>query len=190
MSASYLKAAIPEPHRILGQRLKPFSLGHYMILSRFESPFTADEPAEVNITRDDLVFAVFVCCHDYDEFFAAINHPKCAKSIAIWGTEVGMFDLADKVAAFWKYFIEGTRSPKFWEEENNASPSGTHWSHAILVTLTSRVGYSQQAALNEPFCKVLADYLRYCETEGAVRLMTDEEIAMVEQAEKEALSGA
>lgn len=191
MSASYLKAAIPEPHRILGQRLKPFSLGHYLILSRFDSPFVSDEPNKVAVSKDDLIFAVLVCAHEYEEFFDFINSPKHQAVIRRWGKAVGPFELVPKINAFWQYFLEGTRLPKFWEEANGTPrPSGTHWSQAILVAITSRVGYTQHQALNQPFAKTVSDYLRFCETEGAVRLMTPEEIAMIEAQEKEAANGA
>lgn len=188
MSASYFKAAIPEPHRILGQRLKPFSLGHYLILSRFESPFVADEPADKEISRDDLIFAVFACCHEYEEFFQSLNSPNLVQHLRAWGRAIGIFELAPKVQAFWQYYIEGTRAPKFWQEQTPSSTIGAHWSNTMLVTLISKVGYSQQDALNMPFTKTIADYLRYCESEGAVRLMTEEEIALCELVAKEAVA--
>jgi hypothetical protein len=189
MSASYFKAAIPEPHTILGQRLRPFSLGHYLILSRFGSPFVSEGNAVAG--RDDLIFAVLVCTMKYDEFFEFIFSEDCDAQVTSWGKNVGPFDINEKVMAFQKYFLEGTQMPKFWEEQSKpASPSGTHWSQAMMVTLTSQVNYTHDQVLNHPFTQVVADYLRHCEVNGTVRMMTDEELAMIAEAklaaEKEA----
>ena len=39
----YLHSIIPEPVTILGQELRPFSLGHYLLLNRLECAFLSDD---------------------------------------------------------------------------------------------------------------------------------------------------
>lgn len=190
MSASYAKAAIPEPHTILGQRLRPFSLGHYLILSRFDSPFLAENGAAID--RNDLIFAVMVCAMDYQEFFDFMQSPKHEEKIRAWGNAVGLFDVEAKIMAFHAYLLSGMKAPKFWDEgEGKPKPSGTHWSQSMILTLTGKLGYTHREVLNCPLTKAISDYLRHHEEQGAVRIMTDEEIALVESIKsQEAAHGA
>ena len=69
MARDFLQAAIPEPVTLLGQRLHPFSLGHYILLERFKSPFLLGGSADVT----DLFTAVLICCNKYDEFLNLIK---------------------------------------------------------------------------------------------------------------------
>ena len=178
MPASYSKAAIPEPHVLLGQRLKPFCLGHYLILDRFDSPFVAETPRPV--TRGDLVFAVTVCCHTPQEFFDFIESDHAAADIEKWGKSIGLFDVASKAKAFSVYLEEGSKMPRFWNEQRqDDKPTGTHWSQAMILVLTGHCGYSLNEAMTAPFGQAVNDYLRYCETQGAVRLMTPEEVQLI-----------
>ena len=39
----YLHSIIPEPVTILGQDLRPFSLGHYLLLQRLECAFVCED---------------------------------------------------------------------------------------------------------------------------------------------------
>ena len=39
----YLHSIIPEPVTILGQELRPFSLGHYLLLNRLDCAFLSDD---------------------------------------------------------------------------------------------------------------------------------------------------
>lgn len=190
MGAAYFKAAIPEPHRILGQRLKPFSLGHWIILARFNSPFVGDNQ-DAQIARDDLVFAVLVCTMSYDEFFKFIERDDWEELVTTWGQNCGVFDLHAKSLAFQSYIVEGTKWPEFWQEDTgHGRSSGTHWSQTVLLTLTSKLHYTQDQALNMPFTKSISDFLHYLETQGAVRLMTDDEMAFIEQSKQaEAVNG-
>lgn len=186
MSASYATAALPEPHTILGQRLKPFCMGHWLILCRFNSPLCRDENPGLE-TPDDLVFAVFVCCHEPDEFMVEIESPELPQKLEMWGKEIGLFDFQEKGRAFMRYFNDATRQPKFWQSgSSDAQPTGTHWSQAVTLTLTGQCGYTEAQVKNAPFGKVISDFMRYCETQGSVRIMTEQEIEMIEAAEKEA----
>ena len=90
MERDYHAAALPEPFTILGQRLTPFSLGHLLLLRRFDNAFVI--PGGVP-TIDDLAFAVFVCSQTFEEATEAIAEPDVHKRIEEWGRNLGHFDL-------------------------------------------------------------------------------------------------
>ncbi len=215
---SIFRATQPEPYRILGLRLKPFSLGHFLILSRHGCSFVA--PGAATATRQDLVFACLICSMDYDEFnewqgqspmtiwkqfktflsFVVLGHPllglKLAKEcsatnadIIEWGNKVGVFDLPSKVALFQKYLAEHSASPKYWIEKPNAEEGGSHWSQNVLLTLTGELGFSQSQALNMPLREALLHFFKHAETLGVVKLMSEDEIEHAENMDKEAALG-
>lgn len=188
MPAAYFRAAIPEPFRILGLRLKAFSLGHYLILKRFGCAFVSETDARA--TREDLVFGVLVCSMDHDEFLAFMDHAEFLKSIQKWGHEVGLFDLKEKALLFQRYIEEGTQQPKFWIEQDDNDPSGSHWSQVMITTLRGKLGYTRHEVLNAPLTRAFSDFYKFAEESGIVRIMTDEEIAKSGEREKaETLNG-
>jgi hypothetical protein len=199
---SYARKAIPEPYTILGLRLKPFSLGHYILLDRYEVNFASreyhnlftatDNPKRPITGFEDFLLAVCICSMTYEEFTTFINDGDAFfKYFRDWGTAVHKqikkdkdFDLLYRINLFKKYMKEGTEVPSYWEEDAKGSSSGGHWIQAVLLTLTSECGYTQTEALNCPFSKALYDYLKVCERNGALTLYTEEELASEEQVKK------
>jgi hypothetical protein len=179
MGAAYFRAAIPEPYRILGRHLHPFSLGHYIILKRFGCAFVADEAATA--TREDLIFGVFVCSLTYEEFHEWLNRKDLFKKVKKWGKKVGVFDLPSKAALFQEYIKAGQEHPKFWLEQEDDKPSGAHWVQSVITALTGSLGYSRSEALNAPLCQSLFDFYKHAENLGVVTIIDDETAARIEQ---------
>lgn len=206
-TASYFESAFPEPWQILGLRLYPFSLGHYIKLYRFSSPFVSDKTAEADL--GDLVLGCLVCSMQSDpdpskdefwqwwtrpakpNFLAALFRKQpmtpAERDIVRWGRKVGVFDVGKKVALFAEYVSRHSNPPGYWvlkEPSSGQATSGAHWSHAVIHGLVSQCGYSQLEAYNVPMAKALQDYMKAAEEQGQVRLMTEEEIAFTEAQKK------
>ncbi len=181
MSAAYFKAAIPEPYRILGLKLKPFSLGHYFLMRRFGNGFVGDETT--NASREDLLLGILICSMRHDEFLKFIEQKDFIKQIKKWGKKAGIFDLPSKAMLFRDYLKAAQEAPQFWIEQEDGTESGGHWSQAVLTTLMGQLGYSRAEAMETPLAQALADFYKHAESLGIVRLMTDEEIAQVQEVE-------
>lgn len=182
MSASYFQAAIPEPFRILGLRLRPFSLGHYLLLRRFDNAFVSE--TSTTATREAVIFAVLVCSMKYEEFLEFIEKPNFLKDVQKWGKKVGIFDLKQKAALLQDYISRGSEEPKFVDtSENTGAPSTAHWSQGLIIALTSQCGYARTEVLNMSLSQALADWMRYAEAQGMVSIVSDEQI---EQGKKNA----
>lgn len=188
MSAAYFQAAIPEPFRILGLKLKPFSLGHYFLLQRFGNGFVGDKSTYA--TRQDLIFGVLVCCMAGDQFQQFTEQEDFEEQIKNWAREVGLFDVAAKAREFKAYLDAAQQIPKFWIEQEPDAPGGGHWSQALITTLMGQLGYSREQALNAPLAQALADFYKYAESLGSIRLMTDEEVAEAAALEAAAAAAA
>jgi len=174
-TADYFTAAIPEPWQILGLRLRPFSLGHYRILSRFKCAFVCDTAEAA--TNEDVVFGVLVCSMKPKEFLAMIDSDECVETIKKWGEKCGLFDLPEKAKLFKDYLEAHSTVPHYWEEKSG-TPSGAHWSQCVEVCLRSELGWTEDEIDNQPLSKAFADYFKHAETNGAIRLMTAQEIEL------------
>jgi len=209
MSPSYFSAAIPEPFRILGLSLKPLSLGRYRLLRRFECAFVAEEEAAAGVS--DLLLGGVICSMRVDEFLekaGAASQGRLQREIRRWGRRVcpwawisavplvgkwwrkhHAFDALEKMALFRRYLDEGSVVPKYWEEEGGGRSSGAHWAQSVEVVLRGELGWTAEEINEAPLSKALADYFRWAENKGLVRLMTAEEVAYVEERERDARNG-
>jgi hypothetical protein len=71
MAYANASATVPEPCQVLGTPLKPFCLGHHLLLSRLGSPL-ADNPL-ARVDRESLILAIAVCAGEsYESTLAAM----------------------------------------------------------------------------------------------------------------------
>jgi len=173
---SYAAASIPEPYRILGLRLRPFSLGHYLLFERFHCAFLCADPALA--TRQDLLLGVLICSMRHDEFLAFLEQKNFTQEITRWGKRIGLFDFPAKAALFRAYLDAGRSEPNYIPMQ----PGDEHgdWAQNLKMTLITRLGYTEPQALDMPLCQALADYFRLAESEGLVRIITPEDLAAAE----------
>ena len=204
-------AKLPVPYRILGLRLRPFSLGHYIHLRRQGCAFVSD--SVTNATPTDLVMACLVCSMSFEEFetlifserlsfkeklasffralfliespmefIAAVKSSPLQYKVLKWSRKIGHFDFQKKAQLFEKYLSEGTVRPKYWVEKESPHESGAHWSQTVFITLTGNLGFSQTEALNMGLREALLHFFKSSEELGSVRLMTESEIEETEAA--------
>jgi hypothetical protein len=201
MGAAYFSAAIPEPFRILGLRLKPLSLGRYLILRRFNCAFVDDEEAQAGIP--DLLLGLVVCSMRVDEFLAAAESGTLQRDIRKWGRKVcplawvsllpwvGKFwrknhagDALGKINLFRQYIARGSEIPAYWDEGASKRGIGGHWTQAVELTLRGELGWTKEEIDEQPLSKALWDYFKWLEGNGAIRLMSDQELKMIQEANR------
>lgn len=192
-TTAYFQRAVPEPFRILGLRLLPLSLGRYRLMKRFDIAFVAEESAKAN--PDDLILGVLICANRCDDFKALANSKNFSKVVGKWGKKANPklwlaripflgkwwrkrygFDFLEKVGLFQCYIKEASEIPQFFDESNGGGSSGSHWSHGIEVALRQELGWSKDEIDEEPLSKAMADYFKLLENQGAIRLLTPEDI--------------
>ncbi len=175
MTAAYPAAAIPEPFQILGLRLKPFCLGHYLLMERFEVAFVSDKDAVANL--DDLILGVLICSMHYEEFLDFLFASDFEEQVRTWGNDVKAdFDLNEKCRLFNDYIVKGSEQPVFFYE-SEGKPSGAHWAEMIKLVLTGELGYTSSEALNLPLSQAFHEFFKNAENKGIVSLARPEEIA-------------
>ncbi len=190
---NYTWAIIPEPYEIMGVKLRPFSLGHYFLMSRFGCGFASDDENTMG-GIPDLLLGITICSRTYEDFLEFINDEKAfTKWMKKWGKAVRKklkkdknYDMIYTFMAFKDYMKNGIVIPKYFEGEHadKGTPSGAHWTQSIFLVAVSELGYSHSEALNSPLSKVLSDYFKWAEANGSIHLMDDDELEIVEKIER------
>jgi hypothetical protein len=167
--ATFLETAVPEPMVLLGQKLKPLTIGHLFLLERFECL-----PC---LERDQLILAVIICSHDHDEVLPLLEDRWWSWKMRLWRWSLGKFDWMEKFELWDKYLRDSTASPCAVSkgEKDALANSKTPFLQHLKVTLQSKLGYSPAEALAAPFATALWDYYVLHEIEGSVEIADREE---------------
>ncbi len=147
---------------------------------------------------DDLVIGIIICSMRCDEFLKIAEAGLLWKMVEDWGHKVfgtsklvprilrrpKPFNYLEKVSLFSRYLKQSWESPKYWEEESAGQSSGAHWSQSVEVVLRGELGWTLEEINEAPLSKAIADYYKWLENKGIIRLMTDYEIKLIEEMEK------
>lgn len=167
----FLGAAIPLPVRVIGTHLKPFSLGHLLLLQRIGNAFvTPNAP----FTVGDLITGIVVCSRDYADAVKALDSWRAswhAKTLG-WRVRLSGVALIDCVSAFRKYIEDGSKSPSYVPPKQSGKRIAAPLPMLVKVYLQSRLNYTPEQALNAPWCSALHEY--------AISLAIDDRLELVD----------
>jgi hypothetical protein len=158
---------------ILGLTMKPFSLGHLMILTRFENAFLVPElpgePLGNPIKFQDLIFGVFTCAHTFENALASFQDETTGRKIKRWGRKVGKFDFEEKAKLFSDYLKDGMRGPEdivlSEGEKTNLPLFGV-----LKYVVQSSFGLTTSEVLNMPYRQLLWEYYIAQEAKGNCKI--------------------
>lgn len=168
--AAYLQAAIPEPFTILGRKLKPYSVGHELILQRFKNGFAID--SEMPPDLDDLAFAIWICSQSHAEALASLHSRWTPFRFRMWGWSKKGKRLDDKFHLMLEYMTQAMQRPEAWSKGDVSSKEpGTPWIQ-ILIACLMRQGMSYKEALEAPYALALWFFYSEAERESRVELVT------------------
>lgn len=193
--SEYLAAAIPPPFTILGVTLRPYSLGHKIVLGRINSPFEVGGIPGVS----DIVLAVLICSNDYDGAVELLNQPDLAEQCNKWAMQLQIhgswprrkiveIDWPDKRRMFERYIAEHSREPVISFEESKFSDSAQTCpsTQLVKVELMRELGLSEHEVLNRCWSLCRWDYITLRVLAGTVRLVDKEAEAELIRRAKEA----
>ncbi len=174
MDAAYLRAAVPDPFRILATDLLPFSLGHEIALQRFKNKFSIEKNEAPGM--DDLLTGVFICSQPYSPKIS-INNFKVPFRVRILAKLLGHQYILKAFEEFGRYIKAHTETPDFYSKDDEArEPCGAPTVQAVKVSLMANLGMSESEALNMPFNLAFWNHLTHLEAHGAIQIIDDAEI--------------
>jgi hypothetical protein len=173
MDAAYLKAAHPEPFRILGKDLKPFCMGHELLLQRFKNRFSIE--SEDQPDESDLIIAVYICSHQYEPGFSLDNFRIWPRAW-VYGKTLGQRFMLSAMLRFHQYIEAHTEIPEYYiqgdpEERTVGAPT----IQAVKVARLKNSSATELDILNEPFSKVFWDHLTWLEGQGQIQIVDEAE---------------
>jgi hypothetical protein len=178
MNAAINQAALRQPFKVLGRKLKPFSLWHQQLLEMLESGFAIG--SESKPSYEDLIVSVFFCSHDYESGLAELNAKTLKTRLKLWGWYCGKFDVWEAMGFFFRYIQHYSVYPNYWVEQmGQPGKSGNSYAQFLKVKMMQEFGMSEVEALNTPYNAAIINYLTTLEAKGVVRFMTDEDEALI-----------
>lgn len=183
MQAALHQAALPEPFKVLGKNLHPFTLGHDILLNLFESGFAVGSSKQP--TFDDLLISVWICSHkNYQDVFDALCSPLTKWKIKAWSLWCGLFDIGEAFVHFGNYISRSSAQPNYWIDNprEGGSVSGIPFSQFLKVTMRSEFGMGEAEALDTPYAQASFNYLTLLEGKGRIRFMSDMDEAAIQKA--------
>lgn len=177
MIRAYQATLLTRPPVLLGRRLCPFTLGHWRILTTFDSAFFGGG----TITRDELIFAVWVCCQpDFQKAARTLLEGSFEREVRAWGRRAGAYDAVAVAEAFRAYLASYMDRPPRWEDANRKSKARAPGPFLYANALRHYYHLSESEAWNTPVHQAICDFATMGALLGDESLMTEEEARQVD----------
>src|SRR2546422_376258 len=103
------RAANPAPYRIMGLSLRPFSIGHALLISDEGPPAPLAGPGDAaGATATALASAVLICANTWQQNLSLRTDPLFALKIKIWRWRNRHSDYIGEASAFRRYVEDGS----------------------------------------------------------------------------------
>jgi len=180
--ADFYQAAVPDEWQILGEKLRPFSLGHFILLKRHQSAFiNGDIPTVL-----DLLVSIMICARTWEEGRAFVESEAFRPETRRLEKSLKKCDNTTKRMIYFREYIEeGMTGPKVWEKEDNPQHQfGSPFAQVIKVALMSKMGLSEPETLDRPLSLCLWDMATLSELQGLVKVYSEGDEEAKHQAEE------
>jgi hypothetical protein len=180
-TADWFQAAHPSPAVCLGLTLRPYSLGHEILLNREHSAFVlTGASASGTSLFGELALACLICSQPYAQacrFLASRWQPAIFRRL--WKIRFALHapDLARELKGFRDY-----RDAAAWFPEENRPMTGrtlaSPWPFRMMSFLITEAGFQEEQALDYPLSKATVLYSAWAEYHGKIQLTNDQDEAL------------
>lgn len=166
-------AQVAEPVWCLGMRLRPYCLGHHLILRRFGLIFESDTGEASLATAEirDLLFGVFVCSQSYEESERDLTRWWLPIFLRLWRWRIRNMDRNREQIKFGRYIEAGC-----WQPDENTPKDrklkwmGSPWEVRLKCTLMQELGYTETQVMNRPLALCRLDAATLSEMDGRTEM--------------------
>lgn len=164
---------VPEPRIIAGVVMRPFCLGHHLLLRAFGLPFAGSPEADAG--PDDVFIGIAVCGMSYEGASEAIRGGTFNGEVAAWRRKLAgpwwnprMLDYDAIEAAFRDYLADGYKMPPVWTYDGAGIALSAPW-EVMLKTRLHQAGLAETEILNGYLPARWYEYFAAAEMEAMAR---------------------
>lgn len=185
MTEAFYLAAIPDTWEILGLKLRPFSLGHVILLHRIESPFIGHQPKGSKLF-DDLALAVLICSESYANGIQILHDPGLSKALRSWADSLtgmnrwavrlrlkkpNLINFEGPASEFSEYIKEHSKIPDYDFNPDDLREVHCPEVQLVKVALMREMGISESEILDRPWGLCLWDYVTMNAQDGKIKMV-------------------
>lgn len=180
----YLAAQFQDVYRVLRWRMKPLTLGHVCLLKRLNSPFLVI-PGENEKPPlpgpGDLRVAIALCSRSYPAALRFIDSPLLKWRLRLMNCR----PLAQGIIQMMRYLTAAMDIPDVWHDEDSGGrAAGAPFLQLVKLTHMLHLGKTELQTLCTPYAMARWDYVATWELQGALRIVSDQDIAAIERAKE------
>ena len=174
--ADHVAAILPEPFVVLGQKLKPLTLGHFFWLEKLDCKSVGN--------LNDLICAILVCTNDWQSFERTASSWSLRLRLRVWQWRLSWRWRKDKggplkaINLFNQYLNEACTPPDVFTKGDNKGSIGTPWLYHLKAVLQSKLGYTRAEALSLTMREAVYDYYAQAELNGTIELVSESDREM------------
>jgi hypothetical protein len=176
------QALLPVCWTVCGVRLRPFSIGHYVLLKNVGNPMLDQEEPE--LPDDDKICwflqTLLICASDYKSNMAMLEDPdshretmdKLVDNLLANMKADPNWNLFEHLRNFNRYVNWYMDVPIYFKEREGSKglPSGIDWIQNLFMVML-KAGYSEDEILDMNFKKLLYLWCSHAESEGAIKVI-------------------
>jgi hypothetical protein len=190
MHAAWFTAAVPEaPTVVLGLRLRPYALGHEILLRRLGSPLVVPGPRQSSgDVCTVLVLAALICSQTFEEACRSIHSPFLDLFLKVWHWRLRLTQYALRRPTDWPAALArfaAYRAAGCWAPEINRPKTGrtlqSPSEFRLLTVLMTEFGLSESDALNLPLARANAYYAAHGDLSGDLDLFGPADQALLDK---------
>jgi hypothetical protein len=198
----YGSALIPNDVTICGVTLKPFCIGHLMILDELQNPYLGYDAIMVDerVAHYRLYEAILVCGMTYEKGLELVRNKKKWKEEyakfdknlmrnIIHSPKWNFFEKKNAFNGYLTYYLQSMPSYTIVQQNENALNSGTDWKTAIAV-IFKKMNHTESEFLNMNTRLLFVKWTADAEAEGTIKVFDkntaqrDKEFQLNKQIEK------
>lgn len=167
-AAQFYRAARPEPPRVIGLQLRPYSLGHHINLHAYDSAFVKGAGA----LFIDMITSVFICSLTWKEWEDWKNSWKLKWALRFWGWRMGKFDVKAEAETFARYLAAGSECPEVTVPSKGRALTAA-WESRLKLFLVKELRLTVDEAMDYPLALAWQDYCAHGEAQGTLTLLSE-----------------
>lgn len=181
---------MPDAYRVSRFRLHPLRLGHAMLLQRLENPYGQRPGEDIGEPQlGHIALASWICTRDPDTALARLQRNRSPRDLAWMAWRIKRFGIERAHVELLAYLQAHWPEMSWWKQQSVSTRSlGADFMHRLVLT-QRRMGLTLDGAMLTPLAVAIWDLAAVAEENGAVSLVSDQDLAIQEHYERMLAAG-